>query len=280
MTYQPFTCTVVSNEKLSSSFRRITFSAPGFGPAGNIYDLRIKLLISDEPVREGENWHAALSVAQREALRTYSIRHREVIDGVPHIAIDFVDHPGGLASDWAIAAQPGETLVIIGPDDNDDSGMGIEFNPAGAQTAYLFGDETAAPAIARTVEEWPAGLTGKAFIEVAEDDDRLEISDSPCSVHYLIRGDRPRGKLLHEELSSVLNVDAELGDTSYNAENLIWETPAFSISGEELTPADKPGDCYYWIAGESGVVKAMRRVAVKDAGVPRSQVSFMGYWKK
>ena len=39
-------------------------------------------------------------------------------------------------------------------------------------------------------------------------------------------------------------------------------------------------DLYAWIAGESGVVTGLRRVLVKDLGVDRRQVAFMGYWRR
>ena len=37
---------------------------------------------------------------------------------------------------------------------------------------------------------------------------------------------------------------------------------------------------YAWIAGESEVVTGLRRVLVKDLGVDRRQVAFMGYWRR
>ncbi|MDP9806932.1 ABC-type Fe3+-siderophore transport system permease subunit [Trueperella bonasi] len=50
---------------------------------------------------------------------------------------------------------------------------------------------------------------------------------------------------------------------------LMWETP------EEVTACE-----YFWIAGESEVVRALRRRLVNDDGCDKSQISFMGYWKK
>ncbi|KAB1503922.1 siderophore-interacting protein [Corynebacterium sp. 320] len=290
MAFSPIPCTVVRNTKLSPSFRRITLGAPGFGPAGPIYDLRVKLLISDEPLPNVPDWHSHLSVAQREALRTYSIRDRRVKDnGDVEIDIDFVDHPGGLASEWAAACEPGDTVVVIGPPLDDASGMGIEFNPGDATTAYLLGDETAAPAIARTVEEWPDGVTGHAFIEVPSAEDILDIeTPDACEVTWLPREGRARGAAMQDKLSELLGFTvaeteaASREDASGDdQEMLVWETPAYSSSGEDLqAPQEsRPDECYYWIAGESSVVKAMRRDAVRNAGVPRSMVSFMGYWK-
>ena len=46
---------------------------------------------------------------------------------------------------------------------------------------------------------------------------------------------------------------------------------------------DKPAGAmpfYAWIAGEAGVVKEMRRYLVRDVGIDRKQVAFMGYWRQ
>ena len=50
--------------------------------------------------------------------------------------------------------------------------------------------------------------------------------------------------------------------------------------GEEIAAADAPADRYFWIAGESGVVTTLRRHLVKDLGIDRAQVAFMGYWRR
>ena len=36
---------------------------------------------------------------------------------------------------------------------------------------------------------------------------------------------------------------------------------------------------YAWVAGESALVRATRRILVTDVGMPRRQVAFMGYWR-
>jgi NADPH-dependent ferric siderophore reductase len=59
----------------------------------------------------------------------------------------------------------------------------------------------------------------------------------------------------------------------------LWETPTFSSLGESVSEAENHADRYFWIAGESGVVTTLRRHLVKDLGVDRSQVAFMGYWR-
>jgi len=65
----------------------------------------------------------------------------------------------------------------------------------------------------------------------------------------------------------------------------LWETPTYSSSGEDLAEDavavghDLAG-LYAWIAGESAVVTGLRRALVKDLGMDRRQVAFMGYWRR
>ena len=39
------------------------------------------------------------------------------------------------------------------------------------------------------------------------------------------------------------------------------------------------GDPYVFLAGEAALVRAMRRLAVDAACVPKRAVAFMGYWR-
>jgi NADPH-dependent ferric siderophore reductase len=67
----------------------------------------------------------------------------------------------------------------------------------------------------------------------------------------------------------------------------VWETPRHSSSGDDVeaplplraVDADLFG-LYCWIAGESWMVKALRRCLVAELGVDRGQVAFMGYWRE
>jgi len=67
----------------------------------------------------------------------------------------------------------------------------------------------------------------------------------------------------------------------------LWETPSYSSSGEPVAvgagptvPGHRLGEVYAWVAGESGVVTALRRALVRDLGMDRRQVAFMGYWRR
>ncbi len=53
------------------------------------------------------------------------------------------------------------------------------------------------------------------------------------------------------------------------ADGILWEVPE----------AGAHTGCYAWLAGEAGMVTGLRRRLVRDLGVPRGAVAFMGYWK-
>jgi NADPH-dependent ferric siderophore reductase len=149
----------------------------------------------------------------------------------------------------------------------------------------LAGDETAAPAIARILEDAPSDLRGCAFIEVPTPADILRI-DAPAGVevHWLPRdAGEPHGvRLIPAVLEYLGDADAadEIDVKDIDTEDLLWETPDYSGLGEEIAVADAPSERYFWIAGESGVVTTLRRHLVKDLGIDRSQVAFMGYWRR
>src|SRR5690606_28183672 len=150
---------------------------------------------------------------------------------------------------------------------------GIEYAPGAASAVVLVGDETAAPAIARILEDAPRDLRGCAFIEVPDAADVLAI-DAPAGVdvHWLPRGDAAHG------LRVIPTVLDYLGDTGHteivvqdaDGEDLVWETPVYSGSGESVGAAAAHVDRYFWIAGESGVVTTLdRKSGVEGTSVER-----------
>ncbi|WJY89078.1 siderophore-interacting protein [Corynebacterium confusum] len=314
MPFLPFPARVRASRRISPNFQRVTLSGlADMGPSGPIRDLRIKLIIpGPEPITGfagAADWFATwrgLDPRVRGDMRTYSIRARRG----DKVDIDFALHVGaspGPASAWAESCQPGDTLWLIGPTADDSTGSGIEFQPGNSERALLFGDETALPAIARVLDEWPAGLTGHAFIEVpdaadAEAQARDIALPDRVELTWLIRDKVARGSLLTDALREAVAAGsghAEAGEAEKTTSPakpapageardaaepdggaaLVWETPQFSSSGETLPPAGPALRDYYWIAGESGVVTGMRRYLVKECGIDRRQVSFMGYWR-
>lgn len=284
---------VIRAQRLSPHFARITLGGPGMtgiGHAGGpVYDQRIKLIFPPRsgrlPRLEGtQDWYRdwlALPVERRGDMRTYSVRELATFGSGTELTVDFVLHlePGttGPAARWAAEAAPGAEVLVVGPRAGIESDSGIEFRPGPARSVTLCGDETAAPAIARILEDLHRhrpGLRARAYIEVPTGQDCLSVA-SPAPITWLPREGAPLGAplraALREHLRGTGSVDKQavpkphlVGDTA----QLLWEVPEATGEGE-----------YYWIAGESGVVQHLRRYLVREVGVPRSQVAFMGYWR-
>lgn len=290
--------TVARVDRVSPSFVRVVFTGPeidDLGTPGQMLDQRIKLIFPSPgaplpSLVSGDDWYQqwlALPEESRGSMRTYSIRDLTTDATGTTLTIDFVLHldPSGTgpASLWASTAEPGRELLILGPRRGRFDGGGIEYAPGEARSILLAGDETAAPAIARILEDSPADSRGTAFIEVPEAGDILPIAAPPgVQITWLPRGDRSHGESLIPAVLAYLGSVAtvEMAQDSMPDGELLWETPTFSGLGEETSAGQNPADRYFWIAGESGVVTTLRRHLVKGLGVDRSQVAFMGYWRR
>ncbi|WP_416377467.1 siderophore-interacting protein [Arthrobacter sp. JZ12] len=194
---------------------------------------------------------------------------------------------------------------------------GIEWRPGLAQNVLLAGDETAVPAISAILESLPEDIRGHAFLEVPDGSDCQDIQTrSDVGISWLVRGGRPHGELLDAAVRQAVKVpgwvslaapfrvslgaDTPSGQALRAAANgaagpepeeididttILWETPqlldASALDGS-LNP-DKPSGAlpfYAWIAGEAAVVRGLRRYLVRDVGIDRKQVAFMGYWRQ
>jgi NADPH-dependent ferric siderophore reductase len=288
--YRFFPVTVLGVQRLSPSFVRLTFTGPslrGFGVGGA--DQRIKLVFSrdggpvEDLLTDGPGWYqdyCALPDERRPYLRTYTVRAAR--PELAEIDVDVVLHGvadghAGPAADWAATAGPGDPLVILGPDrPGSGRAWGVEWQPPAEGTLFLAGDETAVPAISAIVEALPAGRRTIAVLEVPTAGDVLSLDLAPgVEVRWLVRGDRSRGEALGPAVHAAL---CELGVAAPTAgqdpedvdlaHGLLWEVPEAGADG-----------CYAWLAGEAGMVKQLRRWLVRDLGVPRTSVAFMGYWR-
>jgi NADPH-dependent ferric siderophore reductase len=162
---------------------------------------------------------------------------------------------------------------------------GIEFAPGTAKRLLLAGDETAVPAIAAILECLPPTARGAAFLEVPVADDVLPLAGpNGVQVQWLPRDGAPRAEALHAAVLEHLGEDPAprvIGEIDPD----LWETPTYSSSGEDVDAAVRLvghdfDDLYAWIAGESSLVTGLRRALVRDLGVDRHQVAFMGYWRQ
>lgn len=294
--YRPFEAEVSKITRLSEHFVRVTFTGAElstFGTDG--LDQRVKLVIpfengvvgdfgyADPETISAGDWYARwreLPEEGRNPFRTYTVR--AVRPERAELDIDMVAHAdGGPAARWLSTAAVGDRLVVVGPDEQSlDSHIGIDWHPGGAKRMLLAGDETAAPAICSIVESLPAGVQAHAFIEVPDSADAQPVrSDADVRLSWLSRGARAHGALLAPAVRGWLLENRAVYGCSVSAAaqplddidvdtQMLWDS--FGESG---------GDFYAWLAGESAVIKDLRRALVSEAGIDRKQVSFMGYWR-
>lgn len=295
---------VLRVDRISPSFVRVELGGAclaEFGVDGPLYDQRIKLIFpgaAGRPPRivPDETWYAgwlALPEEERGHMRTYTVRELRGTGTDARLVVDIVVHADdhgevGPGCAWGQRAAVGDRLVLIGPRRGEPWG-GIEFDPGTAGRLLLVGDETALPAIAAILAELPWRAAGAAFIEVPHPADVQALRHPEgVDVVWLVRDGRPHGARLHAAVLDHLGVGsapAAVGPDDEEVDPDLWETPTYSSSGEDIgSTATAVGhdleDLYAWIAGEAGVVTGLRRVLVRDLGVDRRQVAFMGYWRK
>ncbi|MGW1748550.1 siderophore-interacting protein [Streptomyces sp. NPDC002092] len=236
---------VVRTERLTPHMQRVVLGGEGLAgfAADTCTDHYVKLLF---PPSEGvaypepfdlERIREELPREQWPVTRTYTVRawdpvHRE-------LTLDFVIHGDeGLAGPWAARVQPGETVHFMGP--------GGAYAPdISADWHLLVGDESALPAIARSLESLPEGVTAHAFVEVSGPEEEQKI-DSDVEVVWLHRGDRPVGEALVEAVRSLRFPE---------------------------------GRMHAFVHGEAHFVKELRQLLRCDLAIPREDLSISGYWR-
>lgn len=290
-----FETEVVRIRRLTPSFTRITFGGECLsrfdaGGALGPRDLRIKLIApvddaAPEPVETSHpDWYQDWlhrEPRSRGEMRTYTVRSARLDGSRPEVDVDFVLHGSdghcGPAATWAAAAAVGDRMLLLGPNaDRTERYGGIEWQPpATGGRVLLVGDETAVPAVASILETLPASYAGHALLEVPTAGDFLPLrSAADVEVTWLARSGRPRGELLAGAVRDVVppRPDRPAVEVPEVDPDLLWETP---------TGGDRALDApYAWIAGEAGVVRQLRRYLVGAARLPRSSVTFMGYWRE
>lgn len=186
--------------------------------------------------------------ARRPAARVYTIRRLDVEAG--WMDIDFVvhgdgdDHHGadGIGAAFAVAAKPGDEIGMIGP-------LG---RPVRDADWFVIGcDETGLPAASRLLERMKPETRGVAFIEVADEAERQEISHPEgVSLTWIYRNGVPAGD--HRELvETVSRID--------------W-------------PSDH--DCYGWFAAEHEPARQLRDHWRKTLSYGRDRTLVAGYWRR
>ena len=288
-----------------------------FGDTG--FDQRIKLVLPaacgarvDTDLFAREDWHLAwrsMPDDERNPLRTYTVR--AVRQAAREVDVDVVLHgvdprgvttrgcglaellgcacsgDAGPAVRWCAAARAGDPIVLIGPNARYEGPVsGVEWRPpVDARTHVLAGDETAVPAVCAILERLPAGARAHAFLEVPTADDVLDLAlPAGAEITWLPRSTgteptAPHGARLQDAVRAAVPgllaagaaaTPDDVEDVDVDAQ-LLWEVP------EEAAVATD--GVYAWVAGEAAVVRDLRRFLVRDVGLHRTAVAFMGYWR-
>lgn len=288
--YKMFDAVLRRKQTLSPHMMRVTLAGPMVTEMATwAPDQRVKLFFPAEDgspasLAHDDGWYARyrlMPVAQRPAMRTYTIRHLRAEQG--EVDIDFVLHgETGPASRWAIRALPGASIQITAPDRHfsaQDAG-GFEWKPPQAlKQVLLIADGTALPAALGILDELAAMAeppVTQAFFEVDSREDALPVSDWPgLSVEWLIRGHAGAGSLMVEAvqranlptLTSKASETVELAPVDVDGD-ILWETSDSASEG-----------FYGWIAGETVAVMSLRKYLIKERGIPRESLNLMGYWR-
>jgi NADPH-dependent ferric siderophore reductase len=208
--------TVQAVEAVTPHFRRITLvddSLSDFVSAS--FDDHVKVFVGD-------------------ARRDYTPRSFD--NAARELVIEFALHGDGPAAEWAARAMPGDTLAIGGP-------KGSLVVPVDYDWHLLAGDETAFPAVARRLEELPAGAKAIVVLKAADVADRRAF--------------------------------ASAADVS-----LTWvPTDAELLDAVRALPLPE-GDGYAWCAGEAACMAALRRELAEVKGHPGEAMRAAAYWKR
>ncbi|MFJ4556480.1 siderophore-interacting protein [Streptomyces massasporeus] len=262
-----FSLQVVRTRRLGPSLVRVTFGGPdlhAFHSDGRDQSLSLFLPHPGQPepvvpLELGDGWWQGwreLPDDVRAVMRSYTLR--ALRRDPDEIDIDFALHgiePGatvqaGPASRWAARAAPGDRVLLLGPAVADN--RAIRFRPPGdTDLVVVWGDETAVPAASAIVEALPTGTRARVWLEVPHAGDIQDLAtEADAEITWLVRDDKGTE-------GSPMVLDA--------------------LRDAQLPAGERP---YVWIAGESGCVKELRRHFVRERGIDRRRVTFVGYWRR
>ncbi len=211
---------VLRVETLSPNVRRVVFTGDDLADFNSAsFDDHIKFMLDvgeTEPVR-----------------RDYTPRSFDAAAG--ELTLEFALHGDGPAARWAAQAVPGQRATIAGP-------RGSFIIPLDYDWHLLVGDDTAMPAIARRLEELPAGARAIVILQVPDVADR-------------------------RRFDSVAAVDLQ------------WVSGTDELLSAVRTLVLPTGEGYAWCAGEAVAMATLRKILVEEKGHDRHAIRAAAYWK-
>lgn len=235
---------VLGKSRLSPRLLRLTLGGEGYSALhrNENTDAYVKLLLADpaSALRPPFDLDALREQSPEllPARRTYTVRRWD--DARRSLQIDVVLHEDG--DDTGVAARWADQAQ---PGDLVAlTGAGGGYTPQpGTRRHLLIGDHAALPAIAASLEAMGPDATGLVLLHLDHAEDRLEL-------------ERPAGV----ELRWVLGP----------REQLVEAVRALDLA--------EPEGLQVFCHVERGTTKQLRRVLVRDAGIPRDQISISAYW--
>jgi NADPH-dependent ferric siderophore reductase len=200
---------------------------------------------ADAPLPElGPNGLVLPEGAPKPIMRDFTPRRYD--RAARELDLEFVLHHPGPASQWAAQAAVGQSLAIGGP-------RGSFVIPTDFDWHLLLGDDTALPAIARRLEELPAGTRAAVLVEVVDASAQIEFA-TQAEVYVIWR---------------------------YRDSAAASQGAAGAQLVEALRELPLPqGDGYVWAAGEAAAMRAVRQHLCDERGVHKSRIRASAYWKR
>lgn len=275
-------CVLVGRRRLSDSFVRITLegeSLRNFELAGADQWFRLFLPKPGQDIPAVMNTDTTLSAAQfiltprarRPLMRSYTVTsfdHQAV-----RLEFDILcdGSHSGVGTQWAENANIGSTAIVL------DEGR-LYNPPQDSRWQILIGDSSAIPALGGIVKNTDPAVTTHVVILGDQG-----TQSHPMMSHWTDDPHTERGPKV--SCVSLQGRSYPADHTAPNPRTVPYGSAEFTTSITTAIRAaiepeldlDTPG--YVYIAGEQSMVKSVRRLCVNDLNIPKSRITFTGYWR-
>jgi NADPH-dependent ferric siderophore reductase len=232
--------TVKRREHLTPHMIRVTLTGSKIDTIDlNCHGANCKLFLP-EPGQGVIEFEKAWADGPRPTVRTYTVR--ALRKDMREMDIDFVDHgDAGPASAWARRAETGAFLGFRGPGP-------VKVKSFYADRYLIIADMSAIPVAAATLEAMPDDAVGTAIFDIASIEDKQNL-DMPAGIEpiWLVNTDAAKTR------AAILNMVREMDFADVRVQTCI--------------------------AGESTMIKELRKHLMVDQRLPKDDCYISGYWK-
>lgn len=234
---------VVSAHDLSPGMRRVVFGGAGLAVyrSTGVGDEYIRLLFPVDPAESPTLPLIEDGNLDYGSIDVDRLRTYTVRDWQPaqgYLTVDFVIHAGGVAASWARQAAPGQVIGVNTP-------TGMYAPPAALLWQVLVADHAGMPAALRIAETTPEVRT-RLVLEVPSAQHQIEVAARDnLEVVWIHGGNGHAPSRLEEAVRSLSRPDH---------------------------------DGYIWVAGETKVLRGIRKFLRHELRLPATAYKTVGYW--